>query len=53
MDRQTLTDTAKTSLHTKIHAKPADVLTEAAADSSWSLTKKINIVTPSWLISWR
>ena len=53
MDRETLTDTAKTSLYTKIHAKLADVLTEAAVDSSWSLTKKINTVTPSWLRSWR
>ena len=41
MDRETLTDTAKTSLYTQIHAKLADVLTEAAVDSSWSLTKKI------------
>lgn len=33
MDRKTLTDMAKTSLHTKIQAKLADVLTEVAVDS--------------------
>ena len=38
--QETFTDTAKTSLHTKIHAKLADVLTEAAVDSILVINKK-------------
>uniref|UniRef100_A0A667GWG3 Chaperonin containing TCP1 subunit 6B n=1 Tax=Lynx canadensis TaxID=61383 RepID=A0A667GWG3_LYNCA len=33
MDRETLIDVARTSLHTKVHAELADVLTEAVVDS--------------------
>lgn len=38
--QETFTDTAKTSLHTKIHAKLADVLTEAAVDSILVINKR-------------
>uniref|UniRef100_G3TUD5 Chaperonin containing TCP1 subunit 6A n=1 Tax=Loxodonta africana TaxID=9785 RepID=G3TUD5_LOXAF len=40
MDRQTLIDVARTSLHTKVHAELADVLTEAVVDSILAIKKQ-------------
>ncbi|XP_045140447.1 T-complex protein 1 subunit zeta [Echinops telfairi] len=40
MDRETLIDVARTSLHTKVHAELADVLTEAVVDSILAIKKQ-------------
>ena len=40
MDRETLIDMARTSLHTKVHAELADVLTEPVVDSIWAIKKQ-------------
>ncbi|KAL0605699.1 T-complex protein 1 subunit zeta [Plecturocebus cupreus] len=40
MDRETLTDVARTSLRTKVHAELADVLTEAVVDSILAIKKQ-------------
>jgi T-complex protein 1 subunit zeta len=53
MDRETLIDVARTSLRTKVHAELADVLTEAVVDSILAIKKKMNLLTCSWLRSWK
>ncbi|KAI5945460.1 T-complex protein 1 subunit zeta isoform X1 [Manis javanica] len=40
MDREMLVDVARTSLHTKVHAELADVLTEAVVDSILAIRKQ-------------
>ncbi|KAB0345096.1 hypothetical protein FD754_022022 [Muntiacus muntjak] len=40
MDRETLIDVARTSLHTKVHAELADILTEAVVDSILAIKKQ-------------
>ena len=40
MDMETLIDLARTSLHTKVHAELADVLTEAVVDSILAIKKQ-------------
>ncbi|XP_015670991.1 T-complex protein 1 subunit zeta isoform X2 [Protobothrops mucrosquamatus] len=39
MDRETLLDVARTSLHTKVHTELADILTEAVVDSILAIRK--------------
>ncbi|XP_006902813.1 PREDICTED: T-complex protein 1 subunit zeta-like isoform X2 [Elephantulus edwardii] len=40
MDRESLIDVARTSLHTKVHAELSDVLTEAVVDSILAIKKQ-------------